>query len=68
MSEPVILPRLEGDSPLCNRVSLDVFSFIKGLAAALHLEHTHGYDEMQDDLWLRISHGDMHALLKARPA
>lgn len=67
MTEPVILPRLEGDPPFCTRVNLEVFKFVHDLAAALRLEHAHGYNEMHDELWLRISHDGMRAVLQARP-
>lgn len=62
-----VLDSLPGDLPWCRRVSAAALDDVEARAAELGFAIVRAYDQMQDDMWLRVSHNDKHILLKASP-
>lgn len=45
-------------------VNADEYVIMRALARALNLEHACGYNAADDRMWMRITHGDMHVLVR----
>lgn len=56
----------EDDEHPCWHVNADEYVILRALAMAFNLEHVCGYNEMDDRMWMRITHGDMHVLVRMR--
>lgn len=60
-----MMMRRDPNHPFAQRVILEELRFAKSIATALKLESACGYNMESDESWLRISHNDLHLLLKA---